>query len=280
MLSKVKISFTKGDKQGRFALLMLPTVVLLTFLASHAWLLRHQPVPEQPLACSYHHVGPVMAVGWQSWGWRLVRWDGQCASRVVLMGWLKAAAAGEQPDPGRCFWGWSPVMGLGAGSPLMLSAQVEAGPWAGHMVVLWALQDTRDFTFPSCQGRDGSLAPQGEWDIALSCQSLLMALLFGPRPVLGCSCFLTSGATLLSQGPEKHRSPFTAPCFQSAPTALHSAPFTALPSQPLASSLLPQLSTVLPLPSCGKAWSKQSQPAPYLILVPSNCVFLKRRKLS
>lgn len=66
MLSKVKISFTKGDKQGRFVLLMLPTVVLLTFLASHAWPLRHQPVPEQPLACSYHHMGPVMAVGWQT----------------------------------------------------------------------------------------------------------------------------------------------------------------------------------------------------------------------
>lgn len=29
--------------------------------------------------------------------------DRQCAYRLVLMGWLKAAAAGEQTDPG----GWS-----------------------------------------------------------------------------------------------------------------------------------------------------------------------------
>jgi len=52
------------SRQGVCRLLVL-AVVLLTFVTPHIWLLKQQPAPEVPLACSYDQAGPVMCVGWQ-----------------------------------------------------------------------------------------------------------------------------------------------------------------------------------------------------------------------
>lgn len=114
---------------------MLPTVALLTSLASHAWPLS-LPLSSLWPAFMTRYSGPVMAVGMV-----------ELRVEVGKAGWAVCSKAcfGRTTESSCCrsaAWPWQVVLrleasegarSLGAGGPQLLSVQIEAWPWAGHV---------------------------------------------------------------------------------------------------------------------------------------------------